>query len=486
MGIKTNSKTLQTELEVLVVELVALATKTNNLASKSEHQEVELEELKNKSKSQQSELEELEDVLKTKIDDISTKCQHDDFERRLKNVEKSYPFKSIFSAYYDSPQDIISGKYITFDAFHVNIGDNFDLSSGEYVAPTDGIYEFSFSGEGLGGGTNCNIEVWINDSRDKHEFATLSSNDSNIASTWIFKLNNGDKVRLYVEEGTLHTDTNSHRIFSGQLLQVTTSIFSAYIDSDGDINTGNYVSFDAYHVNIGANFNLSTGEYVAPMDGIYEFSFSGEGLGGATNCNMEVRINDAEDKHEFATLSATDSNLASTWMFELNKGDKLRLYVEEGSLHTDTNSHRIFNGKLLPDTSSIFSAYIDSTSDIKSGKYVSFDAFHVNKGDDFDLSTGEYVAPTNGIYEFSFSGEGLGGNTNCNIEVRINGAENKHEFATLSPNDSNLASTWMFKLNSGDKVRLYVEEGTLHTDTNSHRIFSGKLLQAIEFQTWDL
>ena len=38
------------------------------------------------------------------------------------------------------------GEYVTFERFLINIGDTFDLKSGTFTSPVDGLFEFTFSG----------------------------------------------------------------------------------------------------------------------------------------------------------------------------------------------------------------------------------------------------------------------------------------------------------------------------------------------------
>ena len=112
---------------------------------------------------------------------------------------------------------------------------------------------------------------------------------------------------------------------------------------------------------------------------------------------------------------------------------------------------------------------------ITTGSCITFDQFWVNNGNDFTLSTGEFKAPFNGTYEFSFSGNSYA-DRYCYIQVLKN-EEEVNEFLSDDPGYQNLSSTWILVLEAGDKIRLKVRDGTLYSDTHMYRTFLGKLLE---------
>ena len=73
----------------------------------------------------------------------------------------------IFSAYISSSRNFASGTIIKpYDGFNTNIGDSFNLGSGEFKAPVGGVYEFSFAitrsdGNLLRGIINCSSVIFI-------------------------------------------------------------------------------------------------------------------------------------------------------------------------------------------------------------------------------------------------------------------------------------------------------------------------------------
>ena len=97
----------------------------------------------------------------------------------------------------------------------------------------------------------------------------------------------------------------------------------------------------------------------------------------------------------------------------------------------------------------------------------------------FDLSSGTFTAPLKGVYEFSFTGNS-DDNVACIIyvyknDVMIHGIRSKYG-SSNQKNYANLASSWLVQLDAGDKMKLKVVSGQLHSNGNMYRIFNGKIL----------
>ena len=99
-------------------------------------------------------------------------------------------------------------------------------------------------------------------------------------------------------------------------------------------------------------FDLSSGTFTAPVKGVYEFSFTGNSDNNNC-CSVIVYQNNAIIHAIFGKTCGNEvdkadyANLASTWIVQLNAGDRIRLKVEDGELYTSQYYHRVFNGKIL-------------------------------------------------------------------------------------------------------------------------------------------
>ena len=121
-------------------------------------------------------------------------------------------------------------------------------------------------------------------------------------------------------------------------------MFSVYSNPPPEtIEEGSIVDFDNFYINNGNIFDLSTGIFTAPINGNYEFSFTGF-ISQTGPGRVEVLKNE-EKIHEFESNSET--NIASTWIIPLQLGDTLQLRMSQGAILSKPYIHRTFNGKLL-------------------------------------------------------------------------------------------------------------------------------------------
>ena len=114
---------------------------------------------------------------------------------------------------------------MTFQNFHVNIGNTFDLSTGTFTAPVSGVYEFAFSGNS-DSDDDCFIQIYKNESNKLHSFYTRggfgdSEPYSNLASSRIVSLDAEDTMRLKVSSGKLYSSSWLRRVLTGKLLEIT-------------------------------------------------------------------------------------------------------------------------------------------------------------------------------------------------------------------------------------------------------------------------
>ena len=109
----------------------------------------------------------------------------------------------------------------------LNVGNG--MNSDGFVVPIAGHYRLSFSAIGALGKYLINTAVSVG-KNGAYEFSILDSSKGNtsdgnsISHNWIWKLNKGDRVSLFVSRRSYLTATsNSPLNFNGQLVLVDTS-----------------------------------------------------------------------------------------------------------------------------------------------------------------------------------------------------------------------------------------------------------------------
>ena len=127
-------------------------------------------------------------------------------------------------------------------------------------------------------------------------------------------------------------------------------MFTAMKTSGGWM-AGEVKGFDKSIVNIGHNFDLSTGIFKTPIDGYYSFSFTGFVYEYYVPI-LNIRKN---DQNTLAIKAATGSNIgggagyfATTWYMILSKNDKINLYVSgSSSSNLLYNTGIVFSGLFI-------------------------------------------------------------------------------------------------------------------------------------------
>ena len=114
------------------------------------------------------------------------------------------------------------------------------------------------------------------------------------------------------------------------------------IKKSGSWLKGEVKGFDKSIVNIGHNFDLSTGVFKAPIEGVYWFSFSGH----TSYVVLNIRKN---GQNTFAISISQDSSHTSSWSMRLSKNDEISLYVSSLSngLLSDNNRYTVFSGLFI-------------------------------------------------------------------------------------------------------------------------------------------
>ena len=128
-------------------------------------------------------------------------------------------------------------------------------------------------------------------------------------------------------------------------------VFSAYANSGKDYNENTYVKgFNGFKVNYGPKgFDLNTGVFTAPINGIYEFSFAIYHYQQGSS-RIEVEKNNVKELSFTSYAGTDDSNsdtLSATWYMKLYKNDKIQLKVLNKHFYSSSKANAVFNGKYL-------------------------------------------------------------------------------------------------------------------------------------------
>ena len=127
------------------------------------------------------------------------------------------PGRIMFSVYKNNPDQIMFTGDLTYNHEVENVGGHLDLETGIFKSPTDGSFQFTFSGSGYTSGEDY-IGVYVN---GQLRFLIYENDDtySSLNYTWVLYLSEADEVRLRTIKGGLLVQSNIIFTFTGLLLK---------------------------------------------------------------------------------------------------------------------------------------------------------------------------------------------------------------------------------------------------------------------------
>ena len=111
---------------------------------------------------------------------------------------------------------------------------------------------------------------------------------------------------------------------------------------------------------------------------------------------------------------------------------------------------------------------------------IPFELARLNEGNAFDLPSGIFTVPVNGIYHFDFSALKDSSASYLSINLQVNGANIGHAITNPVATGTwdSLSITASLRLKVNDKVNLYNLSGALHEANNNHYThFTGWLVE---------
>ncbi|KAL3854209.1 hypothetical protein ACJMK2_013487 [Sinanodonta woodiana] len=292
------------------------------------------------------------------------------------------------------------------------------LSSGVFTCPVDGVYKFQVYSL-TASDKRLWLELYKNEELVASVYGYTPDNYAAAANAAILFLKEGDeifvKTRNEYDVMVFGTPDQIYTTFSGVRLPksgVEDDIsFSATLSTHMVFKEGSTILYNKVLMNRGNGYNMNGGRFTAPVNGIYIFHFFSLADKDSEIWQELYHNND----YVCALYGLTPSEFAAagnTAIVLLRSGDIVQIKARKtNKLYGENDQvYSTFSGALitreLPNVplSSMpiaFSVGLSNSTVVSANSKVMYDLIFVNVKQAYDQRTGDFTAPTDGLYEFN-------------------------------------------------------------------------------------
>ncbi|XP_046456571.1 uncharacterized protein LOC124203772 isoform X2 [Daphnia pulex] len=389
---------------------------------------------------------------------------------------------------------------IRYENSYVNTG-SMNLTTGVFLAPTDGTYVFNFIAPRYSNTTNDVLCLNVRLDRnglpigngpicgDSYEEWTPTSFNA------VLNLKLNDTVEMFLEQGAIKASKGSdppRTHFTGFFLEGE-SAFHAFRTVESFASRKNEtIPFYGLNTDIQSNFNVTTSTFTAPVNGTYFFQFSGS---SSITTDVILVRNDDEPMGYGYTRNTHWGSAGFHTLWPLQKGDKVYARLNTGQLDEADRDLKITNflcfivSNVMSDSrNSPIHFHVIRTSSLYTGRpdgigqLINYTRIITNEGEGMDVSTGIFKAPESGLYALHYTshrGNSYIGPNACSTVIQ------KLNNETIGAG-SNCHSTYsapifihsVLLLQNNDEIKMLLYEGDINAviDHQMCARFSGFLI----------
>ncbi|XP_060602559.1 uncharacterized protein LOC132755684 [Ruditapes philippinarum] len=380
-----------------------------------------------------------------------------------------------------------------------------DISGGVFTCKDGGVYKcqvYSLASPNL----KTFLELWHNSQRVASLYGHVSGHNGAGGNSVVLDLNEGDivqvktrtnyQVDIFAYTNEIYNTFTCVQIGSEAISNSDNAISAFSVTSDRNQNVvgGASVLYDTQLVNINKGFNLDTGVYKALTAGIYIFHFF-----SLTHQNEELWQDLFQNDQYICSIKCvTDfdwTDAGNTAILHLNVNDTITVKAHAGidnflfgnpdQIFTTFSGVQVITDldMLSPESFPVvaFSVALVNNISVSSGSTILYDHVFVNYKTSYNISTGHFVAPASGLYEFNYHGRTI---RDSGIKLRLmqNQKYINSIYNVIPGHHATAGNAAVLELNGGDVVRIESQgfKNKLYGDPSEiYCTFSGYLLHAI-------
>ncbi|XP_069108630.1 complement C1q tumor necrosis factor-related protein 4-like [Argopecten irradians] len=405
---------------------------------------------------------------------------------------------------------LTQGEIINYNKLISKVDANID-DNGVFHATQQGLYAFHFYSL-----TRLNTELWMELYKNTELICSAYAHTPSQAgyadagNSALLYLNPGDTVYVKAHDAydtTLYgVPDEIYSTFTGVLLdsgffehegfdRTVPHGFSVGLTQNLTISDGGKVAYDKDFNNNAAmaGYNITTNDFIAPVDGLYIFHFH-----ALSTADMEVYLELFKNQQYIISAYAYTTNeygdAGNSVILPLSKNDdvtiKARPNYDVELLGTPSEIYCTFSGSLLSMTvpgntgdgaggisEVAFSVALSHNVNITALSKVPWDRQFINYGSQFDMRTGIFTPKISGVYVFHFHGLSETGEE-LYLELVHNAEYIVSAYAYVGNSYAAGSNTATLKLIAGDQVFVRTQGETILYGANDeiYCSFSGYLV----------
>ena len=354
-----------------------------------------------------------------------------------------------------------------FEAITAQRKQSYNLSSGYFTPPVNGIYVIHLS-SAVPGGEKIYFFMQLNNTLNFGIYRTSTSHNGidTTSRDFISSLKQGAQINLNLQQGTANAGTRRRVSWSAFLLDnIMYPLVTFCVGRDNSLSSTGWGTFNKIITQNGNAWNTSTNTFTAPRNGSYVFSLSC-GIESGQFYQVYVIVNDVVSYGLYFTSTSHNGidTASRTFATSLVAGDRVDVWFLDNIPYSDSNYLTSFAGFLYEPINSsrkvIWSVH-QTTSSSGAFNPLPFDYESINIGGGWNKNINKVILPYAGVYQLHLTATSQA-NGQIDYQVMLNDASyaNILIYTTTHNGYETRSRAIMIEATAGDVLHISTSDAT--------------------------